>query len=191
MALEEHHLVDFFRPHLRKTIRRGTVSPFGGQRYYHADLAHHEGEEVMVAIDIMDGARVWVKTLDGALLCEAGLVEATGYRAQSFYEYTMEKRAGAQIKRKADQIAAIEERMAPALDAPAAASDLPMQLYGADWEVPKPREAELIPLRPAAQATPAGGLVTPGSHDITDLAMYLYGDVVDEQEKDRAAGGIG
>ena len=34
VLMDEAHIVDLFRPHVRKTVRRGTVSPYGGQRYY-------------------------------------------------------------------------------------------------------------------------------------------------------------
>lgn len=175
VMLEEHHLIDLFRPHLRKTVRRGTVSPFGGQRYYHSELPHIEGEEVMVAVDIMDGGRVWVKDLNGRLICCAEFVEATGYRAQSMYEFAQEKRLGAQVRRRENDIDAIKDRMAPAIEAPAApVIDLAMQLYGD--EVPKTREAELIPLREEEKVT--------NHHEITDLAMYLYGDAIDEQDRE-------
>src|SRR5690606_20024942 len=114
----------------RKTVRRGTVSPYGGQRYYHSELPHHEGEEVMVAIDPMEPAQVWVKDLEGRLICVADFVEATGYRSMSMYEYALDKRARAQIKRKEGQIEQIAERMAPAaIEAPAApVIDIAMRL---------------------------------------------------------------
>lgn len=50
VALTEAELVEEFRPHLRKKVTRGTVTPYGGMRYHHPDLAHHEGEEVLVAV---------------------------------------------------------------------------------------------------------------------------------------------
>lgn len=202
VMLEEHHLIDLFRPHLRKTVRRGTVSPFGGQRYYHSELPHIEGEEVMVAVDIMDGGRVWVKDLNGRLICCAEFVEATGYRAQSMYEFAQEKRLGAQVRRRENDIDAIKDRMAPAIEAPAApVIDLAMQLYAND--VPKAREAVLAPtLAASAAALPPEGaaadLGRPGvgatplraeekvtnHHEITDLAMYLYGDAIEEQDRE-------
>lgn len=196
VLMDEAHLVDLFRPHVRKNVRRGTVSPFGGQRYYHRELPHHEGEEVLVAIDIMEPAQVWVKDLDGRLICIADYVEATGYRSMSMYEYALEKRARAQIKRKETQIEQIAERMAPAaIEAPAApVIDLPMQLYGGAELVasarpePLPAAPLAAPVTPqqAAEPAPAPAPDAPParSYDAaTDLAMYLYGDVLEREAK--------
>lgn len=195
VLMDEAHIVDLFRPHVRKTVRRGTVSPYGGQRYYHSELPHHEGEEVMVAIDIMDPRQVWVKDLQGRVICVADFVEATGYRSMSMYEFALEKRARAQIKRKETQIEQIAQRMAPAaIEAPAApVIDLAMQLYGnrdAEPATPLPApsqtaaEAPPVTTKPQPQpepvkTEPAG----PRYDDITDLALYLYGDAIDEQDK--------
>lgn len=188
VLLDEASIVDLFRPHIRKAVSRGCVSPFGGQRYHHPDLPHIEGEEVMVAIDIMDWRTVWVKDLQGRLLCEAAFVEATGYRSQSMYEYALEKRARAQIRRKENQIERIGERMAPAaIEAPAAPEiDIAMHLYGDAAEPAAPVEPAVTPevLLAAAEA----GSVTRGASpqrrydDITDLAMYLYGDQIDAED---------
>ena len=215
VLMDEASLVDLFRPHVRKTVRRGCVSPFGGQRYHHAELPHWEGKEVQVAIDIMDWQTVWVKDLDGRVICEAAFVEATGYRAQSMYEYALDKRARAQVKRKETQIAQIEGRMAaPALEAPAApAIDIAMQLYGDEVTAPTlPAFAapqggadelgaarrssgievmteaapgalpELLPIPARAEKVTPAKKAEPRYDDITDLALYLYGDALDEKE---------
>lgn len=192
VLMDEAHLVDLFRPHVRKTVRRGTVSPFGGQRYYHSELPHHEGQEVQVAIDIMDAATVWVKDLEGRVICQADFVEATGYRAMSMYEYALDKRARAQVKRKESQIEQIHERMAPpAIEAPAApVIDLPMQLYGDQDKVesgrdrPQGADPPVLPEASAEDAvTPRRPRAAPRYDDITDLALYLYGDELDEKDK--------
>lgn len=197
VLMDEAHLVDLFRPHVRKAVRRGTVSPFGGQRYYHSELPHHEGEEVMVAIDIMDARQVWVKDLAGRLICIADFVEATGYRSLSMYEYALEKRARAQIKRKETQIDQIAERMAPAaIEAPAApVIDIAMKLYGDAAEAvpaapladPLPLATAAVPVTPAPQPDrkpePPAKPAAPRYDAATDLAMYLYGDVIDADDK--------
>lgn len=182
VLLDEPDIIDLFRPHLRKKVVRECVSPFGGQRYAHPELGDFNGKEVMVAVDIMDGASVWVKDLSGRLICRAHLVEATGYRGQSMYEYALEKRARAQIRRKENQIESIAERMAPAaLDAPAApVVDVAMQLYGDQVEA-----AEALPATtPDAPRTAAvtSAEAARQHNDITDIAMYLYGDELDDEE---------
>lgn len=186
VLMDEASLIDLFRPHLRKTVRRGCVSPFGGQRYYHAELPHWEGKEVQVAIDIMDWQTVWVKDLQGRLICEAKFVEAAaGYRAQSMYDFALDKRARAQVKRKENQITQIEERMvAPALDAPAApVFDIAMQLYGDRVEAPAEALVEVLPAPLCAEKVTRPAKQEPRYDDITDLALYLYGDALDEQER--------
>lgn len=184
VMLDEASVVDLFRPHVRKTVRRGTVSPFGGQRYHHADLPHYEGQEVQVAIDIMDWRSVWVKDLQGRVICEAAFVEATGFRALSMYEYALEKRMNAQVRRKENQIEQITERMAPAaIDAPAVAEiDIAMHLYGEPEPVIAAVPAALPEAAPTAPVTAAPSKAAHRHNDMTDIAMYLYGDQLDEAE---------
>jgi putative transposase len=100
-------LDDAFRVHERKTVRRGVVSIMG-QAYHHAEMDHINGEDVMVAYDVNDGTRVWIKSLDGAPLFEAAIYQERSYRARSFYEIALEKRADAQIKRLDKKISDIE-----------------------------------------------------------------------------------
>jgi putative transposase len=120
VALEEHHLVDLFRPHVRCKVTREAISPVGnGQRYYHPELGAWNGKEVMAAIDPMEWRAVWVKTLQGEFLFVADLVKATGYRAKSQYEIAEGKRAEAQVKRLSQKVEAIHARTGTALAAPA------------------------------------------------------------------------
>lgn len=114
VALDESSLVELFHEHVRRVVDRETVKAFAGQRYHHADLGAYDRKEVLVCIDTMDGHRVWVKELNGRLICEAKFVAATGYRSQSMYEWALEKRMNAQIKRKENQIGVIQARMDPA-----------------------------------------------------------------------------
>jgi putative transposase len=113
VRMDESALIDLFRIHVKRRVQRATVSPYLRQEYRHEELAHYEKQDVMVAIDIMDGSRVWIKDLSGRVICEAPVVEVTGYRSMSFYEMSLEKRMTAQIKRKELQIEAIQERMDP------------------------------------------------------------------------------
>jgi putative transposase len=113
VRLDESALIDLFRIHFKRRVRRTIVTPYLGQEYRHGDLAHYEGKDVMVAVNIMDGSRVWVKDLSGRVICEAPLVEVTGYRSMSYYEMSLQKRMTAQIKRKENQIESIQERMDP------------------------------------------------------------------------------
>ena len=114
VALTAAELAEEFRPHLRKTVTRGTVAPYGSMRYHHADLAHHEGEEVLVAVDRQHPETVVVKDLEGRLIAQASFVAAVGPRTESMAEHTDRKRAEAQIRRREKQIEAIQQRLEPA-----------------------------------------------------------------------------
>ena len=104
VAVEGELLHDLFRPHETKVVRRAKVHLYS-QSYHHAELEHWHGESVQVAYDIHDGERVWVKTLEGRLICEAKLDSVRGYRARSVYEMALEKRADAAIARHEAHIA--------------------------------------------------------------------------------------
>jgi len=111
VTVSEAELIEIFRPHVVRKVIRGTVTPYGGMRYRHTDLDNYLGKEVIIAYDIIDWSRVWVKDMDGSLICEARFVETTGYRPESAYESAEKKRASAQIKRREKQIAQIAERL--------------------------------------------------------------------------------
>lgn len=70
VTLSDGELADLFRPYeVRTTFRGEVVLPWG--RYYHADLVDHGKERVRVGYDIHDGSQVWVRTIDGMLICVA------------------------------------------------------------------------------------------------------------------------
>lgn len=134
LAVDESTLVDLFREHARKKVQRGMVNAYNGQLYKHEALWHHNGEEVLVAIDETDWRSVIVKTLDGALICEAPFVQATGYSTLTAQEAAQEKLDAARIKLRENQIDAIRSESpgltvdSPALPAPAlAVFELPAQ----------------------------------------------------------------
>lgn len=118
-------LIDLFRLHFKRRVQRTMVKAYMSQEYRHEDLAQFEGQDVMVAVDIMDGSRVWIKDLEGRLICEAPLVEVTGYRSRSYYECSLEMRAAAQLKRLDKKAGQVRERMQmPALEMVDASSTL-------------------------------------------------------------------
>ena len=109
VAVDEDELIDLFRPVTRVKVSRETVSPYGGMRYRNPEvLGHWNGKEVMVSYDIHDYQVVWVKELNGAPICEAQFVAATGYRAQSARDAAEEKRAKAQIRALENKIKRVE-----------------------------------------------------------------------------------
>lgn len=109
VEVDEHTLVDLFRPHRVCKVSRETVSPYGGMRYRNPEvLGHWNGKEVVVAYDIHDWRQVWIKTLQGELICIAEFVAATGYRAKTAYEVAEEKRAKAQVRSLDNKKKAVE-----------------------------------------------------------------------------------
>lgn len=117
LLLTPAELADAFRPHYRKKVTRGTVTPYSGMRYRDRLLDHILGEEVLVAVDEDDWRQVWVKDLQGRLICTAQFVEAVGSRCESLREHAERKRADARIKLRENQIASIAaEQVPPALE---------------------------------------------------------------------------
>lgn len=110
VLMTDAEIADAFRPHVRKTIKRGGVWAYSGHRFDHEELEAWNNTEVMVAIDLHDYQRVWIKTLEGRLICEAALVESRLPRPKSLYELAEAKRRESQIKRREQQIDAIEAR---------------------------------------------------------------------------------
>jgi putative transposase len=155
VLLSEAVLEEEFRPHLRKKVVRGTVTPYGGMRYLAPELAHHEGEEVLVVVDRERPATVVVKDVQGRVIATALFVEAVGPRSESMAEHTQRKRAEAQVRLRERQIEQIEARIAPA----AIEMDAGHALV-APMVVPSPARAPVAePLRRAPlveRAAPAG-----------------------------------
>ncbi|WP_237707674.1 Mu transposase C-terminal domain-containing protein [Desulfocurvibacter africanus] len=140
-------LDDLFRPYVLRTCRRCTVAVFGNSYFSPALDLHHE-REVQVGYDIHDASRVWVRDLDGKIICTAGLdANAKPYFPKPVIEQAREKRAAAQLKRlerkEATVLAAVGK---PALEAsPAAVTLTPSQ---------QAAQAELVREFEQAQATP-------------------------------------
>lgn len=182
-------LIDAFRVHERKTVTRGVVKVMG-QSYHHADLDHINGDEVLVAYDMDDGSRVWVKDLDGRPICEAPFYEARAYRCQSFVEIALQTRADAQQRRLGKKIQEIEaQRPTPVLDAASAPAlpDFAQQFFADAIDAPA---RELIPATPAdhdeAPALAENVHALPDKkrryEDPADIALYLYGDQIDNED---------
>jgi putative transposase len=174
VALDEATLIELFRMHDRKTVRRGTVTHIKEQRYHHPMLSAYEGQEVIVASDTMDGERVWVKTTSGALICEALYVAATGYRALSTYEWALEKRMNAQIKRKENQIEDIKARMDP--------DRAPLEVRAIDVSEANAAHAQVYAFAPLPVQLPKRGAAP---KELT-FAERVYGAAVDAEEAAQA-----
>lgn len=147
MHYPEVELVDAFRPHFKRTVVRCVVTVMG-QRYHHPELDHVTGLDVLVAVDMDDASRVWIKDLDGNLLCEAAPQLDVPYRSESFREMTDRKRLEARIKSKEKAIERdIAETMGlPAIEASATeVFELPQTLVRQPELQVVARVAEVIP----------------------------------------------
>lgn len=111
VQLAQEYITLLFRPHVKVKVRREAVTPYGGMRYSAPGLGDWNGQEVVVAYDIMDFRQVWIKTLTGELIAVAEFQEATAYRTQTALEIAEEKRAIAQIKHRERQIDLIRSRV--------------------------------------------------------------------------------
>lgn len=198
--LSEEYLVMLFRPHVKVTVRREAVSPYGGMRYHEPGLGDWNGKEVVVAYDIMDWRHVWVKTIEGALICVADFQEAPGYRTQTALEAAEEKRALSQIRHRERQIDAIRERVGlEVIDMPPALSAPPIDLIHtisdadfAEMEARRPQAETLPDLLEMANDAPATEEPMPAPRDFMDMVMWLAADdLKKDAEGDADAPGSG
>ncbi|MGA1856956.1 Mu transposase C-terminal domain-containing protein [Azospirillum sp. 11R-A] len=91
---------DLFRPMVKRTPRRGLVELFGNQ-YHNRALEHVDGD-VLVAYDIHDAEWVWVRDLDGRLICKAQWdAHKRDYFPKSVLDQAAERRSKAAVKRLA------------------------------------------------------------------------------------------
>ena len=185
VAMNEAEIIDSFRPHIRKTVRRGMVTPYGGQLYSHPDLIHHNGTEVMIAIDIMDPYQVWVKDLEGRLICVANYVQGRLPRPKSMYDDAMDKRDAAQIKRREQQIENIDARRAPPVIEHVSAEVIEFAPIVIPAREPTEDKAnsERALAELYAQDQPEAAPMLRGE----DLAMYLFGNVAEKNPPEEAA----
>lgn len=173
VMLSQEEMLDAFAIHVTRKVTRGMVQAYstanGPQVYRDSALDHIEGQTVVVAWDMMDGTKVWIKDTAGNLLCTAALVETTGYRALSFYEASQEKRADQQLKRLDKKANAIAQRMAPVFDVSQGLPQPSADVIDMPTLVIPTRQPEPDPV-----GLPKG----------MDLATYLYGDAADAPAED-------
>ncbi|MBF0182479.1 MAG: Mu transposase C-terminal domain-containing protein [Magnetococcales bacterium] len=111
--LPDAALLDELRPEMIRTVLRGQVS-LGNMRYYAPDLVHWHGQQARIRYDIRDGARVWVRAMDGRYICEAkrdGNVRP--YLHDNMLEQAHAKRQQARVRlleRKISEIEALEQK---------------------------------------------------------------------------------
>lgn len=173
--------LDDFRPEEIRTVQRGEISLFGN-RYFSGELAELNKDQVRVAFDIHDASRIWVRTMEGELICEAGFqANTTAYFPKPYVETLREQRKDGQRKR-------LEAKATRVLgeEAPLEIEDLsPETLETSAYQLRKLGLAEPAPVlpEPEPQPTPSERR-RPFFKDGKDYALWILGhpDEADPEE---------
>lgn len=92
------------RPQVIRKTHRGEVQ-WMNNTYFMDDLRSLHGQEIRLAYDVRDAARVWAYTLDGEMVGEALLDgNASDYMPMSLLEKSRAKRERGQVKRSMDKL---------------------------------------------------------------------------------------
>ena len=87
-----------------------------GNIYFNKALEHYHGEQVRIGYDIHDGSKVWVRDLEGRLICVAEFeANKVDYFPKSQQRAADEKRAASRIKRAQAKIDEAKEELNPPL----------------------------------------------------------------------------
>lgn len=115
MMLAENEAADLFRPYKIGKTHRAEVRLFGNI-YFNKTLEHYNGEQVRIGYDIRDASRVWVRDMEGRMICVAEFeANKTAYFPVSQQQAADEKRAAGRIKRAQAKIDEAEEELNPPL----------------------------------------------------------------------------
>lgn len=115
VMLKPGEAADLFRPYKVGKTHRAEVRLFGNI-YFNRMLEHYHGEQVRIGYDIHDGSRVWVRDMEGRLICEAEFeANKQAYFPQSQIDVASRKRAEGRIKRAEAHIEEAEAELNPPL----------------------------------------------------------------------------
>ncbi|MDD5176797.1 MAG: Mu transposase C-terminal domain-containing protein [Sterolibacterium sp.] len=149
---------DLFRPEIIATTTRGEIRLFNNLYFSH-DLKEFTGEKVRVGYDIHNGDRVWVRDMDGRLICVAEFeANKTNYFPQSAIDKAAIGRAQARERRLEIHLQEVRDELEPpALLEHQQAAFIPMQMPAERVEVAEEnllRSAENVISMPTAGARP-------------------------------------
>lgn len=133
VMLTDAERVDLFRPEKICTVLRGEIR-FRNNLYFSHDLEEFHGDKVRVGYDIHNGERVWVRDMEGRLLCVAEFeANKRAYYAQSVIQQDRVKRAAARERRLEMHLQEVRDELnAPALLEHQASIVIPVQMPAAD-----------------------------------------------------------
>lgn len=113
VPVEATEVDDLFRPYKVCAVRRGLINCYGNQ-YFARELEGYHGADVRVGYDIRDASRVWVRDLQGRLICTAGFeANKRKYFPDSVIEQAAAKRAAGRIARAQVRIDEAREELQP------------------------------------------------------------------------------
>lgn len=127
---------DLFRPEIIATTNRGEIR-LHGNLYFSHDLQEFTGEKMRVGYDIHDGSKVWVRDMDGRLICVAEFeANKTRYFPQSATDTADVHRAKTRARRLETHLQEVRDELEPpALLEHQQAAFIPMQMPLARDEV--------------------------------------------------------
>jgi putative transposase len=115
VMLKPGESADLFRPYKIGKTHRAEVRLFGNI-YFNRELEHYHGENVRIGYDIHDGSKVWVRDMEGRLICVAEFeANKKAYFPQSQIDMADRKRAEGRIKRAEAHIEEAEAELNPRL----------------------------------------------------------------------------
>ncbi|MDR6952646.1 putative transposase [Ancylobacter sp. 3268] len=178
---------DLFRPWVIRRARRALIEWLGNS-YFAPELEAVEGEDVIVAYDIHDAARVWVRSINvdangdrqpGPLLAVAAFEgHKTRYVPLSAEQAALEKRAAARRRRLQGHMDIVDQELRPTLllegPAPIDHLDLPYPLSIDD-------ERDMVPVRVEAPSS-----ARPIFQDDVQFARWLLTNPGSATEQDIA-----
>ena len=119
VSVQPFEIDDLFRPHEIRTVRRCLIE-WNTNTYFHHDLEQYHGDKVIVAYDIKDASKLWVREIDevdgellpGRLICVAEFAgNEERYVSVSYEQAAIEKRARAQKRRLSDKMDKVEDQL--------------------------------------------------------------------------------
>lgn len=158
---------DLFRPYTLKKVIRGEIRLFGNL-YFSGALEEHHGDQVQVGYDIHDASRIWVRDLEGRLICVAEFEgNKRSHHPQSVIDQAAEKRAQTRERRLEIHLREVRDELAaPLLIEQQAAITVPIQMPVGRDELPVFRnestenrndDAENVIALPSAETRPLFG----------------------------------
>jgi putative transposase len=175
VMLKEGESADLFRPYKIGKTHRAEVRLFGNI-YFNRELEHYHGENVRIGYDIHDGSKVWIRDMEGRLICVAEFeANKKAYFPQSQIDVADRKRAEGRIKRAEAHIEEAEAELNPPLviEHQAAITVPAFEFHAMPEQVCIPHPG-VQPIQAAALPNNAAYLPVPRPMFTSDAAKYRW-----------------